>query len=231
MEALLDRVYELEGLLHLALSREDCPARLQEIIRLKGRRIAEVIASDGEVTDEKPEEVAADIPDAGPMLEEEEEMADAWNKAVAVTEEATEGYTCQTSEEVTDEATEEVTDEATEDVADETPEEVAEEVPEAETMLEVEEEMAEALEEEGTMAPAEKQRVGHLKSKFSLNDRFRFSRELFGGDTRRFDAVVDQLNDTEGFDEARDYLVSSLGWDIEADDAAAEFVEIIRPFY
>lgn len=223
MEALLDRVYELEGLLHLALSREDCPARLQEIIRLKGRRIAEVIASDGEVTDEKPEEVAADIPDAGPMLEEEEEMADAWNKAVAVTEEATEGYTCQTSEEVTDEATE--------DVADEIPEEVAEEVPEAEPMLEVEEEMAEALEEEGTMAPAEKQRVGHLKSKFSLNDRFRFSRELFGGDTRRFDAVVDQLNDSEGFDEARDYLVSSLGWDIEADDAAAEFVEIIRPFY
>lgn len=223
METLLDRVYELEGLLHLALSREDCPARLQEIIRLKGRRIAEVIASDGEVTDEKPEEVAAEIPDAGPMLEEEDEMADAWNKAGAVTEEVTEGYTCQTSEEVTDEATE--------DVADETPEEVAEEVPEAEPMIEVEEEMAEALEEEENMAPVEKQRVGHLKSKFSLNDRFRFSRELFGGDTRRFDAVVDHLNDSEGFDEARDYLVSSLGWDIEADDAAAEFIEIIRLFY
>ncbi len=182
MEALLDRVYELEGLLHLALSRDDAPARLKDIIRLKGRRIAEIIASGADEP----------TPAAAPIAEEEEAADEAPRLPGAAL-----------AAEPTQPKAEEAAKELEPEEPGEEPAEPAEEPePDAAPMLEEEWEMSEAWKAETPSIQQErpKVRTGHLKSRFSLNDRFRFSRELFSGEPRRF-------------------------------DAAAEFAEIIAPFY
>lgn len=230
MEALLDRVYELEGLLHLALSRDDAPARLKDIIRLKGRRIAEIIASGADeptpaaapIAEE--EEAAVELAPASAPIAEEEEAAD----------EAPRLPGAALAAEPTQPKAEEAAKELEPEEPGEEPAEPAEEPePDAAPMLEEEWEMSEAWKAETPSIQQErpKVRTGHLKSRFSLNDRFRFSRELFSGEPRRFDAAVEHLNVLPSYDEARDYLVTDLGWDLEADDAAAEFAEIIAPFY
>ncbi len=212
-EALLDRVYELEGLLHLAITREDCPARLDDMIRLKGQRIAEIIAAGGERNlAEEPEydlPLPESQPDAAPMLEEEEMMAEA--------------------REASDVAEAPVTPAdkpaGTGADAEDAPVTTVEKAIAEATVFEEEEDAIER-----PVAPIEKPTgtgTAPLRSRFSLNDRFRFSRELFGGDTKRFDATVEKLNSFANPEDARDYIVTELKWDIEADDAAAEFVSVI----
>ncbi len=197
MEALLDRVYELEGLLHLALSREDAPQRLQEIIRLKGQRIAEIIA---------------DTPAPTQSSQPSQDSRDSQDSQNSQSSQSSQSS--QNSQSSQDSQS-------------------SHSAPDATPMLEEEEEMAEAWDEITDPEPKapETAPASPLKSRFSLNDRFRFSRELFGGDTRGFDRLVETLQEMPNFDEARHYLADTLGWDIESDDAAAEFVEIINPFY
>lgn len=40
LNSLLDSIYELEGLVHLALNRDDSPAALPELIVRKGRELS-----------------------------------------------------------------------------------------------------------------------------------------------------------------------------------------------
>lgn len=190
-EELLDRVYELEGLLQLALEREEVPARLHQLIADKALRIASPF-SDGR------EDIK---PDTSP--ESEIESADEIAHEVA--------------DEVADEIADEVTDEVMDEITDEPADEVAYEV---------------ADEEYGDIADsvritAEPERLP-LRKRFSLNDRFRFSRELFGGNAGRFDETLRLLDDMATLSDAEDYLIDELGWDPDDDDIAAEFIDIIR---
>lgn len=64
LNELLDSVYELEGLIHLAINRDDMPEVLPSLIVRKGRellRLAETVAGKTEVTDKVsvPEETGA----------------------------------------------------------------------------------------------------------------------------------------------------------------------------
>lgn len=63
-----------------------------------------------------------------------------------------------------------------------------------------------------------------LKRLFSLNDRFRYARELFGGDRRKFDEALDQASRIAGETSVREYFLGRFGWDPD-DAAAAEFLE------
>ena len=66
-----------------------------------------------------------------------------------------------------------------------------------------------------------------LKSAFSLNDTFRFRRELFGNSAADMNDAIDLVNAMNSYEEAEDYFINDLGWDAESDEVG-EFMEIIR---
>lgn len=64
-----------------------------------------------------------------------------------------------------------------------------------------------------------------LKS-FTLNDRFRFRRELFAGNDDDFNETLQLIADMESYTEAEDYLLNDMMWDRE-NPAVADFLEIL----
>lgn len=61
---------------------------------------------------------------------------------------------------------------------------------------------------------------------FTLNDRFRFCRSLFGGDDADFTDTLKLLADMESYAEAREYLTGDLLWD-EANAEVADFLAVV----
>ncbi|MDF9829268.1 hypothetical protein [Parabacteroides sp. PF5-6] len=73
----------------------------------------------------------------------------------------------------------------------------------------------------------EKKSLSDFRKAFSLNDRFRFRRELFGGDEERMNKVIHILNDIHSYEESISFLHNELHWNIE-NEAVAEFLERIE---
>ena len=71
--------------------------------------------------------------------------------------------------------------------------------------------------------------VGELRKAFTINDRFRFRRELFGGDDREFVALIDRLSGMSSFDEA-EQCIDNVVADRDA-DVVAEFKSIVSTFF
>ena len=65
-----------------------------------------------------------------------------------------------------------------------------------------------------------------LTRAFTLNDKFRFTRELFDGDKTRFADALNLLMAMRSLDEARDYLAADLAIDPDS-EAGADFITII----
>lgn len=61
----------------------------------------------------------------------------------------------------------------------------------------------------------------------TLNDQFRFRRELFGNSDEAYRKAVHEIESKNSLKEATDYLVDSLGFDLENDEVKS-FVEIIK---
>ena len=81
-----------------------------------------------------------------------------------------------------------------------------------------------------TKTPAPARRQLKLKSVFSLNDRFLYSRELFEGNMKMFDSTLEFIEGIEDYSIIEDYFYSELDWDPENRDVAA-FMEILRPHF
>ena len=71
--------------------------------------------------------------------------------------------------------------------------------------------------------------VGELRKAFTINDRFRFRRELFGGNDREFVALIDRLSGMSSFDEAEQCIYNVVA-DRDA-DVVAEFKSIVSTFF
>ncbi len=116
-------------------------------------------------------------------------------------------------------------------------EEVAEEedIPEGEDDIANEEEEfeEEPYEEPETDEPVrldemlQRSRSKDLKSAFSLNDTFRFRRELFSNSGAEMTDALHLVEAMQSFDEAEDYFYGDLGWDRESDDVK-DFMAIIK---
>ena len=65
-----------------------------------------------------------------------------------------------------------------------------------------------------------------IKKAFTLNDKFRFCRELFGNCEARFIDTIDLLSAMPTIEEALEYLYVDMGWDSDNDDVK-DFVVII----
>lgn len=73
----------------------------------------------------------------------------------------------------------------------------------------------------------EKQSLSDFRKAFSLNDRFRFRRELFGGDEARMNKAISDLNEIHSYEESVTYLNNELKWNVE-DAAVADFMKLLE---
>lgn len=66
-----------------------------------------------------------------------------------------------------------------------------------------------------------------LRAAFSLNDMFRFRRELFGNNAAEMTDAIHLVEAMQSYAEAEDYFYGDLGWDKESEEVK-EFMTIIR---
>lgn len=66
-----------------------------------------------------------------------------------------------------------------------------------------------------------------LKKAISLNDWFRFKRELFGGNENLMNSTIAYLNGLGSFDEADGYIRKAFSWDMDS-MAAQDFMKILE---
>lgn len=66
-----------------------------------------------------------------------------------------------------------------------------------------------------------------LRKAFTLNDKYRFRRELFGGSDSDFNHTLDLLMHMDSYDEACRYLLGDLCWD-EGKPEVEDFLTIVK---
>lgn len=72
-----------------------------------------------------------------------------------------------------------------------------------------------------------RQRAQNIFKAFTLNDKFRFRRELFRNSQDEFDETLNVIATMSDFDEAEEYFYNDLCWDPDSDDVK-EFMAIVR---
>ena len=75
-----------------------------------------------------------------------------------------------------------------------------------------------------------KQSLSDFRKALSLNDRFRFRRELFAGDEQKMNRVLSDLNDLHSYEDSLKYLNDSLKWNLD-DPAVADFLKLLEKRY
>ncbi len=73
----------------------------------------------------------------------------------------------------------------------------------------------------------EKKNLSDFRKAFSLNDRFRFRKELFAGDEARMNQTISDLNDIHSYEESVMYLLNVLKWNPE-DGSVADFIKLLE---
>ena len=232
---MIAEAYELEGLLLLADNRgADTPEYVFTAIGEKLDRLQMLLGEregdEGEETQEDACMVENDVADAvseEPEPEPEEDVAEVTAEQVADGEYDNEQepmVELVLDDEPTAESTAEP-DAETPNVADET------EAVEAEDNIEEETEANEKASDDSEPLrldeKLQRSRSKDLKSAFSLNDTFRFRRELFGNSAAEMTDALHMVEAMHSFDEAEDYFYGDLGWDRESDDVK-EFMAIIK---
>lgn len=72
-----------------------------------------------------------------------------------------------------------------------------------------------------------KQTMADLRKAFSLNDRFRFRRELFGGDEAQMNQTLADLNAMPSLDMAKQYLHERMAWDWQS-ESVLDFIKLLE---
>lgn len=228
---MIAEAYELEGLLLLADNRgADTPEYVFTAIGEKLDRLQMLLGErEGDEGEEMQEDacmVENDVADAGseePEPEPEEDVAEVTAEQVADGEYDNEQEPMV--ELVLDDEPTAEPDAETPNVADET------EDVEAEDNIEEEPEANEKASDDSEPLrldeKLQRSRSKDLKSAFSLNDTFRFRRELFGNSAAEMTDALHLVEAMHSFDEAEDYFYGDLGWDRESDDVK-EFMAIIK---
>lgn len=237
LNRLLDSIYELEGLVHLALAREDIPDSLPLLIRRKGEELSRhakdvAMADSGNEAEHKPiaetetlttqetttvfEPLPQPEPESGsePQPEPEPET---------VVEPAQEPNPEPVFEPVQEPNPEPVF----EPVQEPNPEHVFEPVqePNPEPVFE-----PETTEREETRPFKNELCEPRGRLVFSINDRYRFKRELFCNSDADFNTTLALVASMDGFDEAEDYFIGELQWDSKRQDVI-DFLEILKKYF
>lgn len=108
-------------------------------------------------------------------------------------------------------------------VAEEKPVVIAEEEPVVETVVKEEEPKSAVLGESLKLSAG-------LRHSISLNDSFRFSRELFGGDTDLMNRVIEQISVMSSYKTAVAFLSSKVELN-EEKEAVNDFLELLKKYF
>lgn len=184
---LLDKVYELEGLVHLALHRDDAPQDFIRLISKKGKEVA--IVCENLINTEKSQENS-------------QESSKIENEPFSIEE-----YSL---------------DESSED----SPKHALDEEP-AEYVIEddiVFKEIKDKREDEMTYTPSKGKLI------FTINEKFRFRKELFDNSDADFNNTLALVASMENFEEAEEYFINEEGFDVNQ-PVVREFLEIIKRYF
>ncbi len=69
-----------------------------------------------------------------------------------------------------------------------------------------------------------------LRRMFTLNDKYRFRRELFGNSDAAFNDAIDIVSAMHSMDEVREYFSLDMGWNLESDDVK-DFLDVIATHF
>ena len=172
LRELLDKIYELEGLVHLTLEREDKNGDFTRLISSKGKEIGDLCLA------LKPE-----IPSESSSENRNEE----------------DGHYSSNFDEYSIDDTEE-----TEESSD--------------------------IIEKDVDSVNEKRVLQRGKLVFTINERFRFKRELFGNSDADFNNTLALVASMENYDEAEDYFLNEEGLNID-NPAVRDFLDIIKKYF
>ena len=241
MQRMLDLTYELEGLLQLAISREeDAPCRLTSLMDHKLRALSAILAE----AQAAPEAVQAEAAYAEPAPEAEverlaaapEETPEADDCSYAIPDEDDEDFTATSIADERGDEGEEVEEEEEEVNAPEEmapapapavePVSVSAEAPQPASAPQPAAAPVSAPAPDPVSAPA-----GHRTAPvFSINDRFLFSRELFGGNVADFESALKEVAGMECYEEAEEYFYTDWKFDSES-PVVGEFLAVIAKFF
>ncbi|MDE6445206.1 MAG: hypothetical protein K2K64_12440 [Muribaculaceae bacterium] len=237
LNELLDRVYELEGLIHLALNRDDNTEYLMELISRKGKLVGEAASfapadiAEGKMVNEEV------IKEEEPVKEEIRQVEDTQDEEPEIL--APFGAVEDVPEYSEDEPApdEEATLVATVDV----PLEKIESPLERDIILDglagaeekaLEEIVGDIAKESIAAAPKTEPNRTEMRGRlvFTLNDKFRFKRELFGNSDAEFNNTLAYVASLDSYPEAEDYFLTDLQWNPKREEVK-DFLEILKKYY
>lgn len=205
MTGLLNLAYEIEGLLMLHINRGDEAApEMRQLLVDKATRLLQGLTADAVAQPlAQPEPVCVPVTET---VAAEEQPAEKPVEQPAETAE---------EEAVAESAIEEETDDAVADNAPVSP--TINDTLGTETQLTLDERLA-------------RERAADISKAFTLNDRFRFRRELFNNSDEEFKETLDVVASMTSMDEAEDYFFNDLCWD-PAKDEVKEFMAIVAKHF
>ncbi|MDE6095581.1 MAG: hypothetical protein K2G52_05270 [Muribaculaceae bacterium] len=264
LNGLLDNIYELEGLIHLALAREDCPESLPSLIARKAESLRErvkdldntqsvtqeetydsgSISGDGEISDGcgiicgDNDSLAASVDI--PMIDELDDsafaaytMPDSDVPAVTLTGQvgAVSEEDAEVAEEtaVSEDGDGELQDPAMDQEKDGFPsEEVVQDPPVVETQI-VEPPVVE-IPVPTEDKPLKRNVEPRGKLVFTINDRYRFKRDLFCNSDADFNTTLALVASMDSYEEAEDYFLGELQWNPQREEVL-DFLEILKNYF
>lgn len=239
LETLLKQVLELEGLLLIAEKRgDDVPNLVIDMIKQKAAAIGEmagVAASDNKQgidalpDDEPDDDITVEFVDDEETASADEPVAEAHSAPVAAEPEP---VVAPEPSVVQSEPAPEPTP-----VSEPEPTPVDEPEPVEAPTLAPEEVEPEAEAEEFEPDPddqpltldeaLQRDMTKDLRQAFSLNDRYRYRRELFGNSDSVMNETLNLIEAMHSFDEAEDYFYNDLQWEHDSPEVA-DFMVIIK---
>ena len=202
MTGLLNLAYEIEGLLMLHINRgHEASAEMSDLLVRKARQLAEGLE----------ESAAPDldiVPEAAVAVEESAPVPAPAPIPAPVAAPVSE---------VPAEAEEPAAEAEAEEVAESARFEEAEDAGEEPAVLTLDEKLA-------------RERAADISKAFTLNDRFRFCRELFRNSNDEFKETLEVIGTMSDMEEAEEYFYNDLCWDPEKEEVK-EFMAIVAKHF
>lgn len=256
LNTLLDSIYELEGLVHLAITRDDEPAMLPELIRRKSRELmahaekataddsAEVESQTYVAIEETPIETAPKYDDPTQAQDYDDTSAQEYvedlveSEGVAGIPVMPEPVMPVVAEPVIPEEEPVIRESEVLSVFGTAPEPEPEPAPVAAPVSKSESEPVRKVAPAPERKPVSEKETYKFQEYteprgrlvFSINDRYRFKRELFHGSDTDFNTTLSLVASMEGYDEAEDYFLNDLQWDEKSPDVI-DFLEILKNYF
>lgn len=251
LKELLDTIYELEGLVHLSLTRDDCSDDLCVLLEKKSEKIAgmcKVLREDmpQESTDSEMVEIAGEPgleDDEFPPQEsheDEEYEGDDNDEEDDEYDDDEESYVLEDEEYAYEDEYEDEYEDSYKD--EESYENEGKEYVEPPVEVEIEEKTKNEVSKEEEpkipfmkiQKPQEQNPAPGKNTKgklvFSINDKYRFRRDLFGNSDADFNNSLALVASMDSYEEAEDYFINELGME-PSRRSVMDFLEIINKYF